>query len=188
MPEADTKLHIGDPAPDFTLSDVDGTAYRLSVALAGGPMLLVFFRGTWCSSCRTQTQKLTRNYPVYQAQGVQLIGIAHQRADLVREYLRREPLNFPYLLDEQQQVSRDYGVLRTIDAQEWQPIVSGGWVDRLGIDPELLAAHGPRVAYPAIFLIAASGNIGWLYVSSDPYDWPSDAEVAAQIANLANLA
>jgi hypothetical protein len=34
--------HVGDPAPDFALRDLDGATVRLSDATARGPVVLVF--------------------------------------------------------------------------------------------------------------------------------------------------
>lgn len=36
-------MNVGDPAPDFTLSDSDGTPRHLRDALAGGPVVLIFY-------------------------------------------------------------------------------------------------------------------------------------------------
>ena len=40
-----TPLAVGETAPDFTLSGVDGANVRLSDV--GGPVVLVFYRGYW---------------------------------------------------------------------------------------------------------------------------------------------
>ena len=36
-------LKVGDPAPDFTLPDTDGTPVSLSRLLASGPVIVAFF-------------------------------------------------------------------------------------------------------------------------------------------------
>jgi peroxiredoxin len=36
---------VGQPAPDFTLTDQDGGAFHLADATAEGPVVLVFLRG-----------------------------------------------------------------------------------------------------------------------------------------------
>lgn len=36
---------VGSPAPDFELTEVDGTAHRLSQMIGEGPAVLVFLRG-----------------------------------------------------------------------------------------------------------------------------------------------
>ena len=40
-------LRVGDHAPDFELPNADGTPVKLSSLLAGGPVVLSFYRGVW---------------------------------------------------------------------------------------------------------------------------------------------
>jgi len=42
-----TTLKVGDQAPLFTLPNQKGTLVSLEAALAEGPVLLGFHRGTW---------------------------------------------------------------------------------------------------------------------------------------------
>jgi peroxiredoxin len=47
MPKSETLLKVGDKAPDFTLANYDGEKISLAQILKKGPVLLLFFRGTW---------------------------------------------------------------------------------------------------------------------------------------------
>lgn len=38
---------VGDKAPDFTLNNAYGTPVQLKQSLAGGPVVLGFYRGRW---------------------------------------------------------------------------------------------------------------------------------------------
>ena len=38
---------VGELAPDFTLPDSDGNQRSLAALLAGGRLVLIFFRGHW---------------------------------------------------------------------------------------------------------------------------------------------
>ena len=44
---ASATLRVGDQAPRFTLPNQKGTPVSLEAALARGPVLLGFHRGTW---------------------------------------------------------------------------------------------------------------------------------------------
>ena len=37
------RINVGDPAPDFSLPDSDGTMRHLRDALAHGPVVLIFY-------------------------------------------------------------------------------------------------------------------------------------------------
>ena len=42
-----TALAVGAPTPPIELANADGTTWRGATALAGGPLVLVFYRGHW---------------------------------------------------------------------------------------------------------------------------------------------
>lgn len=178
------QLQTGDQAPAFTLAGVGGGRYDLVSMLAEGPVLLYFMRGTWCTACRSKLRELSLDYAARLTSGVQVVAIAHQRADIVASYFRLEPTPIPYLLDPTLTVIRAYGVQRSIPASEWQPIVEAGVVDKLGLDARLGQLNGPVVAYPAIFLVDQQRTIRWLHIGNDVYDWPAEVLVAEQLAAL----
>jgi len=46
-PNHGTLPKLGQQAPDFALPDSTGAARRLSDLVAGGPLVLLFYRGYW---------------------------------------------------------------------------------------------------------------------------------------------
>jgi hypothetical protein len=40
-------VKVGDPAPDFSLTNADGQEFRLQELLSEGPVVLSFYRGKW---------------------------------------------------------------------------------------------------------------------------------------------
>jgi len=47
IPAAPTVLHVGEPAPDFTLPDASGAPVSLASFRERTPVVLVFYRGYW---------------------------------------------------------------------------------------------------------------------------------------------
>lgn len=43
----DTAVTVGDPAPNFSLENIDGKMIRLADVLKSGPVVLGFYRGKW---------------------------------------------------------------------------------------------------------------------------------------------
>lgn len=160
MTQDSIKLKIGDNAPDFVLPDRNGTGYQLAEVVKRGPVLLCFFRGTWCADCRTHLKKLEAYYPNYQAVGLQLLSIAHQRADIVAGYFKREPISYPYLLDTDLQVIKRYGLL-----------------DPVRFDALLVSRMGLQTTNPAFFLIDPAMCIRWLHISTDKRDLPAPEQM-----------
>ncbi len=167
MPLSETKFRPGDTAPDFTLTDVQGKSHQLNETLRRGPVLLVFFRGTWCDECRAYLTALEAPYENFKALGIQVLGVAHQRRDIAISYFRREPISYPYLIDNDMKVIAAYGLRREF--------VIGAFA---------LSRNGPQTTHPACLLIDRNGVIRWIYVGDSKRDLPSPEQLKAEIARL----
>lgn len=68
-----------------------------TVALASmrGRPLLVNFWATWCPPCVEEMPLLDAFYREQQANGWQVLGLAVDKPDAVREFLARHPVSFP---------------------------------------------------------------------------------------------
>ena len=75
-----------DPAPDFSLTDID--AKPLSLAKQRGKVTLLNFWGTWCPPCQQEIPDLVRLDKEYRAKGVDVVGIAlnEESADSLRKW------------------------------------------------------------------------------------------------------
>src|SRR5690606_15375394 len=60
-------LQVGDPAPDFKLTDLNGEELQLSDYKGQG--VFVNFWGTWCKPCEKEFPLMERQYQVYKDQG-----------------------------------------------------------------------------------------------------------------------
>jgi peroxiredoxin len=68
----------GDQIGDFTLTDHRGEPVTLSERAAQGPVVLSFFRGSWCPFCRLEFESLVSNVPRFQSKGVTILAISPQ--------------------------------------------------------------------------------------------------------------
>jgi peroxiredoxin len=64
---------IGDPAPDFTLTTLDGA--RLSLAALRGKTVVLNVFGSWCPPCRLETPDLIAEAAADRGRGVVFVGI-----------------------------------------------------------------------------------------------------------------
>ncbi len=69
-----TSNAVGNVAPDFTLTTVDGKNISLSDLKSSGKPTVLYFWATWCPFCRDELTKLKTIYPQYQNQ-VNFIGV-----------------------------------------------------------------------------------------------------------------
>lgn len=100
---------VGDLAPDFSLTTLDGETVSWE-GLLRRPVVLSFWV-TWCGHCRTQTPRLIDAHERYTAQGVQFVGISVNEArDTVAGYVDQQAIPYPIALDSDGAVGARYGV------------------------------------------------------------------------------
>jgi len=88
----------GGEFPAFELAALDGG--RVAAADHAGRVVLYDFWATWCGPCHVQSDILESIYPAAKGRGAEFVGIATgEPADVVREFLTRNPLPYPVLLD-----------------------------------------------------------------------------------------
>lgn len=104
-PEAPQALEIERPEyrPDFTLPNMAGEPTAISAY--DGKALLVNFWATWCPPCRREIPLLKALQTEYGDDGLQVIGIAVDEMDLVRDYNREMAFNYPVLVGQEDAVA-----------------------------------------------------------------------------------
>ena len=103
-------LSAGKTAPTFELATTTGERLSLPEALAGGPVLLAFFKVS-CPTCQFTFPFLERIYQQLREQGVQIWGIVQDKAQDGARFAATFGMTFPILIDDSPyKVSRAYGL------------------------------------------------------------------------------
>ncbi len=93
---------------DFTLPDLDGRPRTLSEF--DGQILVVNFWATWCPPCREEIPDFVTLQDKFAANDVQFVGVAMDRVEDVREFIKQTPINYLVLIgDETGTITRQYG-------------------------------------------------------------------------------
>lgn len=102
-------INEGDKAPDFVLTDLDGTKHKLSDYEGQG--VLINFWGTWCPPCKEEMPALNNSYNKYKNQGVQVLSVNIAQSDFeVQNFVDEYNLDFPMTIDKSKSVMRTYNV------------------------------------------------------------------------------
>jgi peroxiredoxin len=156
-------LAVGDEAPDFTLQNAVGEPVTLSELLAGGPVVLTFYRGEWCPFCNIQLRHLERALPDFQKFGATLVAVSPQSPDHALSLTEKYELAYPVLSDVDQAVASAYRVKFTLagDLEDLQ-------VNVFGNDPRNQNADASRsLPVPSTFVIDRQGVVRAAFVNPD---------------------
>lgn len=104
-------LALGNRAPDFTITTIEGEEVALSDLR--GQIVLLNFWGTWCGPCRREMPDFQQVYEEYSDEGFTILALAVQgdtEADVV-EFQDEFGLTFPLAVDEGDVINDQYNVL-----------------------------------------------------------------------------
>jgi len=83
-------------APDFTLTDVDGTPFTLSECSA--KVVLIDFFATWCSPCRAAIPTFRELYAEYQRSQLEIVSISPEETDALEIFARDPQTNMTWIV------------------------------------------------------------------------------------------
>ncbi|GMQ87296.1 MAG: peroxiredoxin-like family protein [Gammaproteobacteria bacterium] len=158
---ADAKT-TGDKAPDFELSNVRGDTLNIRDALAEGPVVLSFYRGSWCPFCNLELNALQQQLPAIHECGARLIAVSPEKPDSSLTHAEKLNLEFDVLSDAGNRVAGAYGLIMTVP-ESMRPLYL-----QWGID--LPAANGDdshQLPVPATYVIDRNGIIQAAHVDKD---------------------
>lgn len=101
---------IGNEAPDFTLTDLDGNAIHLA-DLRGRPVIVNFW-ASWCIPCIEEFPLLRDAAARHADDGLVVVGIVYQdRTQAAREFMARNAATWAAAADPDGRVAEAYGIL-----------------------------------------------------------------------------
>ena len=104
-----TPISAGQPAPDFTLKDENGTEHSLSDYM-GQPVVLYFYPKDDTPGCTKEACAFRDDYSAYENSGVTILGVSPDTPESHQKFKKKYDLPFTLLADTDHQVSDRYGV------------------------------------------------------------------------------
>ena len=101
-------LPIDSPAPDFALKDQFGNVVSLA-SLLGSWTVIYFYPRDDTPGCTREACSFRDNFAGIRDAGATVIGVSADGAESHREFARKYKLPFSLLIDEGNQMARDYG-------------------------------------------------------------------------------
>lgn len=103
------KATVNSPAPDFTLTDIQGNHWQLSKLR--GKLVFINFWATWCPPCQEELPSLEALNRSMDRDRFQMLTIlSNDNPDLARMLAGRIGLTFPILIDPESKGAAQYGI------------------------------------------------------------------------------
>ncbi|MDF2580079.1 MAG: peroxiredoxin [Microbacterium sp.] len=103
-----TRLEPGDPAPEFTLDDQDGSTLSLS-DLRGRRTVVFFYPAAMTPGCTREACDFRDSVDSLRAAGIEVVGISRDDEAKLRRFREQEQLTYPLLSDPDHAVHEAYG-------------------------------------------------------------------------------
>jgi peroxiredoxin len=105
-------IHEGDRAPEFRLQALDGRA--VSLADFRGKVVMVHFWATWCPPCVEEMPTIEQLYRSSGSTDFEILAVSVDEggAGAVAEFMKRNGLSLPALLDPGRSVAGLYGTFK----------------------------------------------------------------------------
>lgn len=156
-------LDLGGKAPSFELPNQKGSLISLDALLTKGPVVLTFYRGSWCPYCSIQLRELQERLKDIHALGATLVAISPEAPD---ESLTKNEINemdFIVLSDQDAKTASQYGIAWHVP----KFLIEHMRVDR-SLDLETINnGNGNVLPIPATFVLDRAGVVTWRYVDVD---------------------
>lgn len=155
-------LMIGDAIPDLTLKNANGENLHLRSAAEEQPLVLIFYRGSWCPYCNRHLGQLQEIDPQLRELGYRIVAVSPDLPEYLVKSIEKDHLTYTMLSDSSMEAAKAFGLAFTVDSDTLEKYKG------YGIDLE--AASGEThhmLPVPAVFLIGQDGIIDFVYVNPD---------------------
>ena len=142
-------LQVGETAPDFSFGQ--GSLYGL---LEKGPVVINFYRGLWCSVCRTEMEAYEAIRDQLQSCGCSYLGVSPQP---LPEDRSAEAASLIY--DRHNAIARKFDLVYSLEDEEI------ALFDELGVRG--LVDGATELPLPATYLIGSDRRVAYRFVDVD---------------------
>ncbi|HCM68409.1 MAG TPA: hypothetical protein DIS62_05455 [Candidatus Kerfeldbacteria bacterium] len=111
-------VHVGDPAPLFSLADEQGGMVALKNYYGVKPVVLIFYPGDDTPGCTKQLCAIRDNWKTFMKTGAAVFGVNHADAESHAHFSAKHQLTVPLLIDTDKKVAKSYGAIKKFFSTE----------------------------------------------------------------------
>ncbi|HVM32305.1 MAG TPA: peroxiredoxin family protein [bacterium] len=154
---------LGQKAPDFSLQSSDGRFLKSSDLQPGWYLVLIFYRGYWCSACQNQLLNLKDDFPKFAPLKATLAAVSVDSVEDSASFNQQWRFPFPLLSDPE---------LKLIDAFGAR-------------HPQ--GHEGKDISHPAVVILDPNKIVRFKYIGQTPQDRPTDDEILYSLQQIEKL-
>lgn len=172
-------LEVSDEIPSFGLPNVRGQLVEIKDLLKNGPIILTFYRGSWCPYCNLELRAYQQNIEEIKALGAQVIAISPELPDSSLSNAEKLALEFEVLSDFGNVVARNFGLVFKM-SEEWIDVFRQ-------LDSDFTAHNGDdtwELPVPATYVVSTDSKIVFSYVNANYLERADPQQVVAALTEL----
>ncbi len=152
----------GQQMEPFNLNSVKGYNVSLRDLLHEGPVVITFYRGSWCPYCNLELQSLQNHLGELESTGAKLVAISPEKPDDSLTALEKFKLAFEVLHDENNALARKLGLVFEVP-NELVPIYKEWDIDI----KQSNGADKHELPLASTFLVNTAGIIEYAFHNAD---------------------
>lgn len=170
-------LQYGDIAPNFSLLSTENQPVNLYRLLENKPVVISFFRGSWCPFCVKELEHFENNLKlIQQEKNMHFIAISPQKSEISAQLKKEKSLSINILSDVENQVANKFGLVFTLPENVRELYKSLG-----AYLPDFNGDDSYKLPIPATYLIGQDKKIHFAYVN---VNYMERADISALINSL----
>lgn len=174
-----TCLKVGDYAANFDLPNAKGKSVKLAALLSKGPVVLAFYRGSWCPFCNRELHSLQEILPQIKAHGATLVAISPQLPEFSTATVSQNGLSFEVLSDVGNRIGKAYGLVYSV------PKMERPFYPLFGADlPKHNGDRSFEIPLPATYIIDKNKKIKYAFIDADYKKRMSPEDIIKQLSSI----
>lgn len=158
----DQPLQLGDIMPNFVIDNAAGGTLELETLLEDGPVLLTFYRGSWCPYCISELSSVQKRLGKITDTGAKVLAISPETPSNTAEIVEQKDFGFLFGTDHDNQLAKQLALSFKLDPKTIKKY------REYGIDlPESNDSKKWELPIPATYVIDTNGTITYAFVEED---------------------
>jgi peroxiredoxin len=154
-------LSVGDKIPSISLQNAIGEIIHVDDLLKTGPVIISFYRGSWCPFCNLELKAYQDILPEIKKAGGHLVAISPDMPDYSLSLKERRSLEFSVLSDIDQNIAKAFNLVFEVDQRVLDIYEQKGFMLK-----EHQGNKGKELPIPATYVVDQNHIIRLAYIDT----------------------